>query len=170
MTSIKVAIASNSLGKSASGHTLHNKLESAKLHGFDGVEVAIECLEGHAISFPQPSRASRLRAAAAYVDRKAQELSLALIALNPFGAYDGLADSAEIESRLEEAELWCDLCRLMRIPVLQITSCLYPINPVKITPEVTTMASNMKRLGLLAQKYDLQVGYEAPAWGIHLNT
>lgn len=28
----------------------------------------------------------------------------------------------------------------------------------------------MKRLGLLAQKYNLQVGYEAPAWGIHLNT
>jgi 4-hydroxyphenylpyruvate dioxygenase len=120
MTSIKVAIASNSLGKSASGHTLLHKLESAKLHGFDGVEVAIECLEGHAISFPQSSRASRLRAAAADVDRKAQELSLALIALNPFGAYDGLVDPAEVESRLEEAELWCDLCRLMRIPVLQV--------------------------------------------------
>lgn len=32
------------------------------------------------------------------------------------------------------------------------------------------IAANIKRLGLLAQKYDLLVGYEAPAWGTHLNT
>lgn len=120
MPSIKVAIASNSLGKSASGHTLLRKLESAKIHGFDGVEIAIECLEAHASSFPHSSRASRLRAAAANVDQKAQELSLALIALNPFGAYDGLVDPVEISSRLEEAELWFDLCRLMRIPIFQV--------------------------------------------------
>ncbi|CDM27221.1 hypothetical protein DTO013E5_4544 [Penicillium roqueforti] len=170
MTSIKVAIASNSLGKSTSGHTLLHKLETAKLHGFDGVEVAIECLEAHASSFSQSSRASRLRAAATHVDQKAQDLSLSLIALNPFGAYDGLVNPVEVESRLEEAELWFDLCRLMRIPIFQITSCLYPIDPVRITPEVTTIAANMKRLGLLAQKYGLLVGYEAPAWGTHLNT
>lgn len=35
---------------------------------------------------------------------------------------------------------------------------------------MTTIAANMKRLGLLAQKYSLQVGYEAPAWGTHLDT
>lgn len=120
MPPIKVAIASNSLGKSASGHTLLHKLESAKSHGFDGMEVAIECLEAHASSFPQSSRASRLRAAAADTERKAQELSLVLIALNPFGAYDGLIDPIEVESRLEEAELWFDLCRLMRISIFQV--------------------------------------------------
>lgn len=120
MTSIKVAIASNSLGKSTSGHTLLHKLETAKLHGFDGVEVAIECLEAHASSFSQSSRASRLRAAATHVDQKAQDLSLSLIALNPFGAYDGLVNPVEVESRLEEAELWFDLCRLMRIPIFQV--------------------------------------------------
>lgn len=120
MPSIKIAIASNSLGKSASGHTLFRKLEAAKSHGFDGVEVAVECLEAHASCFPQSSRAVRLRAAAADVDRKAQQLSLSLIALNPFGAYDGLIGHLEIESRLEEAELWFDLCRLMRIPIFQV--------------------------------------------------
>lgn len=120
MSSIKVAIASNSLGKSASGHTLFHKLESAKAHGFDGMEVAMECLEAHASCFPQSCRASRLRAAATDVERKAQELSLSLVALNPFGAYDGLLDPIEIESGLEEAELWCDLCRLMQIPIFQV--------------------------------------------------
>lgn len=28
----------------------------------------------------------------------------------------------------------------------------------------------MRRLGLLAQKYNLVVAYEAPAWGMHINT
>lgn len=28
----------------------------------------------------------------------------------------------------------------------------------------------MRRLGLLAQKYNLRVAYEAPSWGIHKNT
>lgn len=28
----------------------------------------------------------------------------------------------------------------------------------------------MTKLGLLAQKYGLKVGYEAPAWGVHKNT
>lgn len=128
MPSIKVAIASNSLGKSAAGHTLIRKLDSAKLHGFDGVEVAIECLEAYASSFSQPSRASRLRAAAADIDRKAQELSLVLISLNPFGAYDGLIDPLEIQSRLEEAELWFDLCRLMKIPIFQVCTELGVLN------------------------------------------
>ncbi|OQD87456.1 hypothetical protein PENSOL_c077G11205 [Penicillium solitum] len=170
MPSIKVAIASNSLGKSAAGHTLIRKFESAKSHGFDGVEVAIECLEAYASSFSQSTRASRLRAAAAHIGRKAQELSLVLISLNPFGAYDGLTDPLEIKARLEEAELWFDLCRLMKIPIFQITSCLYPIDPARITPDPTMIAANMKRLGLLAQRYHLQVAYEAPAWGTHLNT
>ncbi|KAJ5130805.1 uncharacterized protein N7515_006844 [Penicillium bovifimosum] len=170
MPSVKVAIASNSLGKPAAGHTLIRKLESAKSHGFDGVEVAFECLEAYASSFPQSTRASRLRAAAAHINRKAQELSVALISLNPFGAYDGLIEPIEIKSRLEEAELWFDLCRLMKIPIFQITSCIYPIDPTRITPDPEIIAANMKRLGLLAQRYNVQVAYEAPAFGVHLNT
>ena len=187
MGAIRVAIASNSLGKSAAGHTINRKLEAAKAHGFDGVEVAIECLDAHASSSPtHTSRAARLRAAAADVRRKATELGLSLIALNPFGAYDGLTDPGEIKTRLDEAELWFQLCALMDIPIFQvlptcstfdhvltfkskITSCLYPIQESRITPDINAIANNMRRLGLLAQKYHLVVAYEAPAWGIHLN-
>jgi Sugar phosphate isomerases/epimerases len=31
-------------------------------------------------------------------------------------------------------------------------------------------AANIRRLGLLAQQYNITVAYEAPAWGIHINT
>jgi 4-hydroxyphenylpyruvate dioxygenase len=152
MTSIKVAIASNSLGKSSSGHTLLHKLEAAKLHEFDGVEVAIECLEAHASSFSQPSRASRLRAAAADVSRKAQDLALSLIALNPFGAYDGLVDLAEVESRLEEAELWFELCRLMRIPIFQVrTSDILISDFVTLTSHTYYRSCHVSTLLILSE-------------------
>lgn len=51
MSTIKVAIATNSLGKSAAGHTIHRKLEVANSYGFDGVEVAFECVDAHASAF-----------------------------------------------------------------------------------------------------------------------
>lgn len=122
MRTIKVAIATNSLGKSVVGHTIHRKLEAAKLHGFDGVEVAFECLDAHATTFTSlTTRNDKLRAAASDVCSKATSLSLSLIALNPFRDYDGLRGAQEVDARLEEAELWCQLCQIMRIPIFQVT-------------------------------------------------
>ncbi|KAL4891162.1 xylose isomerase-like protein [Aspergillus ambiguus] len=169
MPNIKVAIASNSLGKSVAGHSILRKLEVARSHGFEGVEVAFECLDAHAASF-LGSRSESLRAAAGDVHQKARSLSLRLIALNPFGAYDGLKDPVDIDDRLKEAELWFELCVIMEIPIFQITSCLYPMDEARITSDPKVIARNMRRLGLKAQKYNLLVAYEAPAWGIHIDT
>jgi 4-hydroxyphenylpyruvate dioxygenase len=123
MPSVKVAIATNSLGKSAAGHTIHRKLEVAKSNGFDGVEVAFECVDAHADTFSSlETREDRLRAAASDIFNKASSLSLSLIALNPFGAYDGLVEARDVEERLVEADLWCQLCRIMHIPILQVST------------------------------------------------
>jgi 4-hydroxyphenylpyruvate dioxygenase len=123
MGRIRVAISSNSLGKSAVGHGIHRKLEAAKAHGFEGVEVAIECLEAHAaLLATKKTRPERLRAAALDVYQKASTLSLDLIALNPFGAYDGLISPSDVNARLQEAELWCQLCQIIHIPIFQVCS------------------------------------------------
>ena len=194
MSSIKVAVATNSLGKSAAGHTIQRKLEAAKSHGFDGVEVAIECVNAHAKTLTSiESREARLRAAASDIYTKSSSLSLSLIALNPFGAYDGLKDPRAVEARLKEAELWCELCHIMHIPIfqvlnsliclgdkakyyplienrIQICTALYPVDESKIDSEPAVIAANMRKLGLLALKYNLRVAYEAPSWGIHKDT
>jgi 4-hydroxyphenylpyruvate dioxygenase len=121
MSTIKVAIATNSLGKSAAGHTIHRKLEVAKSWGFDGVEVAFECVDAHANTFSSlGTREDRLRAAASDIFSKASSLSLSLIVLNPFGAYDGLVEAQDVEDRLVEADLWCQLCQIMHIPIFQV--------------------------------------------------
>lgn len=121
MSKIKVAVASNSLGKSAAGHSILRKLDAARSHGFEGVEVAFECLEAHSTSF-SGSRSDALKAAAHDIATKANRLSLSLIALNPFGAYDGLTSPTEVEDRLKEATLWCELCQIMSIPIFQVWS------------------------------------------------
>lgn len=121
MSIIKVAVATNSLGKSAAGHTIHRKLEAAKAHGFDGVELAFECLDAHAATFTSlQTREDRLHAAAHGIYDKASSLGLELIALNPFGAYDGLKDPRDVDVRLREAELWCQLCQIMHIGIFQV--------------------------------------------------
>lgn len=127
MSSFKIAVATNSLGKSAAGHTIHRKLEAARSHGFDGVEVAFECLDAHADTLTSLStREDRLRAAASEVYSKASSLSLSLIALNPFGAYDALTTSEDVDLRLKEAELWCQLCQIMHIPIFQVCIDSWP--------------------------------------------
>ena len=121
MPPIKVAIASNSMGKSIAGHTIHHKLEIAKAHGFDGVEIAFECLEAHADTFISlKPREDQLCAAASDIFSKANSLSLSLIAMNPFRDYDGLVNEQDVEDRLKEAELYCQLCDIMGIPILQV--------------------------------------------------
>ncbi|KAL1891314.1 hypothetical protein Sste5346_007774 [Sporothrix stenoceras] len=169
---IQIAIASNALGKSAAGHTVLRKMEAASKQGFQGMEIAIECLEAHATSVfgHLPIRPARFRAAAADIRKKADSLGLHLVALNPFGAYDGLKDAAAINARLGEAELWFDLCAILRVDIFQITSALYPLDPASFSPDVEILAANMRRLGLMAQARGVKIGYEAPAWGFHLDT
>lgn len=120
---VRIAIATNGLGKSRAGHCMRKKLEAAKRHGFEGVEVAIECLEVHSQSPAFASHGTRpecLRAAARDVRKAATDLSLEVVALNPFGAYDGLADENDVEERLKEAELWLQLCDILQAPILQV--------------------------------------------------
>ncbi|KAJ6084128.1 hypothetical protein N7486_010928, partial [Penicillium sp. IBT 16267x] len=106
----------------------------------------------------RPTRNDKLRAAASDVYSKATSLFLSLIALNPFRDEDGLKSAQEVDARLEEAELWCQLCQIMRVPIFQnyvrpgCDSCQY----------AKTWSSS--------PKVHLRVGYEAPAWGIPKNT
>lgn len=121
MSTIKVAVASNSLGKSTAGHTIDAKLEAAKSHGFDGVEIAFECLDAYAAGISSvASQEDRLRAAATHVHEKAMSLSLQLIALNAFRDFDGLRNPNDTNERLKEAHLWCQLCQIMHIPIIQV--------------------------------------------------
>lgn len=53
---------------------------------------------------------------------------------------------------------------------VQIPSCTYPVEESSISSDYGKIAENLRRLGRLAQKYDVKLAYEAPVWGIHINT
>ncbi|KAH7112299.1 xylose isomerase-like protein [Dactylonectria estremocensis] len=169
---IRVAISSNAMGKSRAGHGIGVKLEAAKRHGFDGIELVMECLESHSESekfATYNSCADRLRAAALDIRKSASALSLEIVTLNPFGAFDGLAKEEDVEARLQEAELWLQICQILQAPILQLAACIYPLQKT-LTADTLKIAANLKRLGLLAQKYNTIVAYEGVAWGIDVNT
>lgn len=194
---VRIAIATNGLGKSRAGHCIRNKLKAAKRHGFEGVEVAFECLEVHSQSPAFASHGTRpacLKAAARDVWEAASDLTLEVIALNPFGAYDGLVDEKDVEERLNEAELWLQLCDILQAPILQVietknqhgvslggryieanhlyqqvASCIYPIKK-PLTGDPRKMAANMRKLGQLAQKHNKIVAFEGVAFGVDINT
>lgn len=120
---IRVAIATNSLGKPRAGHTIEQKLQAVRKYRYDGIEVAMECLEVHsqASEFAHhSSRRDRLLAAASDIHKKAANLSLEIVALNPFGAYDGLANEGDVEERLKEGTLWLQICDALHCPILQV--------------------------------------------------
>lgn len=124
---VRIAICSNGLGKSKAGHGIREKFKAAKRHGFEGIELAFECLEVHSQSpafASHDTRPARLSAAARDVREAATDLSLDIIALNPFGAYDGLEDANDVEERLEEAELWLQLCDILQAPILQVREAI----------------------------------------------
>lgn len=124
MNRIRVAIATNAMGKSAAGHDILTKTKAAKIHGFDGIEVAFECLEAHALSMNfnhLAIRSEKLKASAHEVHRLTKDLSLEIVSLQPFGFFDALTESHDIETRLQEAELWLQLCDIMEAPILQVS-------------------------------------------------
>jgi 4-hydroxyphenylpyruvate dioxygenase len=65
-------------------------------------------------------RDERLLKATQSISDNAASLRLHLIALNPFGFFNGLTDPIEIAERLREAEIWCQLCNIMHMPILQV--------------------------------------------------
>jgi 4-hydroxyphenylpyruvate dioxygenase len=115
----RIAIATNALGKSAAGHSIRRKLQAASDANFEGVEVAIECLEAHA-NTAGGYREDNMRWAATDIRSIASNLSLTIVALNPFAAYDALREENAVESRLKEAQLWLDLCKIMHASILQV--------------------------------------------------
>jgi hypothetical protein len=64
-----------------------------------------------------------LRAAAVDIRRMADELSLEIMALQPFAGYDALLDSA---ARLEDAKVWIGLCQILGAKIFQVSGDRWP--------------------------------------------
>lgn len=99
------AIASISLGRSSAGHDILTKIRVAKSVGFAGIEIFFECLEHLAhhteVSPGTYPDVTALLNAANEVRRTCDEIGMKVLALLPFGFYDGLLDDEARQRKIE---------------------------------------------------------------------
>ena len=130
---------------------LNEKLEAIAAAKFSGVEI----FENDLLSFSGTP---------ADVCRMVQDLGLTTVSLQPFRDFEGMPDGqrARIFARAERkfdlmAELGCDL--------LMVCSNVAP----DCLGGIDRAAADLRDLGERAAKRGLRIGFEALAWGRHIN-
>jgi len=130
---------------------LNEKLEAIAAAKFSGVEI----FENDLLSFSGTP---------ADVRRMVQDLGLTTVSLQPFRDFEGMPDAqrARIFARAERkfdvmAELGCDL--------LMVCSNVAP----DCQGGIDRAAADLRELGERAAKRGLRIGFEALAWGRHIN-
>ena len=127
--------------------TLEEKLQAAATAGFDGVEI----FEQDLIVSPNSPEATAALAAG---------LGLSLDLYQPFRDFEGV-DEEQFAANLARAEAKFQLMKRMGMSTILL--CSNVATATIDNDEV--VVDQLRRLGDLAEKYDVDVAYEALAWG-----
>ena len=127
--------------------TLEEKLQAAATAGFDGVEI----FEQDLIVSPNSPEATAALAAS---------LGLSLDLYQPFRDFEGV-DEEQFAANLARAEAKFQLMKRMGMSTILL--CSNVATATIDNDEV--VVDQLRRLGDLAEKYDVDVAYEALAWG-----
>ncbi len=131
--------------------SLADKLSAAAEAGFDGVEI----FENDLTYFD--GRPEDVRALA-------DSLGLEIIALQPFRDFEGLPEPARGKA-FDRARRKFELMGRLGTPLLLVCSSTSP----EATPDMARVAADLHELGGLAHEHGVRVGFEALAWGRHIN-
>ncbi|MCG5238475.1 bifunctional sugar phosphate isomerase/epimerase/4-hydroxyphenylpyruvate dioxygenase family protein [Azospirillum doebereinerae] len=131
--------------------TLPEKLEAAAAVGFDGVEI----FENDLLTFD---------GSPADVRRIAEGLGLAITIFQPFRDFEAMPDPIRARN-LDRAERKFDVMQALGTDLVLVCSNVQPHaidDPARAAADLAEMAERAHRRGL-------RVGYEALAWGRHVN-
>jgi len=131
--------------------TLRDKLEAMAAAGFQGVEI-----------FEQDFLASDL--SPAQVAAMASDLGLKILLFQPFRDFEGLPEGPRARA-LARAEHKFDLMAQMGCDLVLVCSSVHSA----ALGGIDRMAEDFRLLGERAAARGLRVGYEALAWGRHIN-
>src|SRR5262245_63199626 len=130
---------------------LHEKLEAIATAGFKGVEI----FENDLLSF---------NGTPGDVRRMIEDLGLKTIAFQPFRDFEGMP-AGRRDRAFQRAERKFDLMQELDCDLLMICS--------NVSPEslggIDRAAADLRELGERAAQRGLRVGFEALAWGRHIN-
>jgi 4-hydroxyphenylpyruvate dioxygenase len=131
--------------------TLDEKLRAIAAAGFDAVEI----FENDFLSFGGSPRD---------VGQLCRDLGLEICAFQPFRDFEGMPEPQRTRN-LARAERKFDVMQELQTDLLLICSNVQPAS----LGGIDRAAADFHALGELAAKRGLRVGFEALAWGLHVN-
>ena len=130
---------------------LREKLEAIAAAGFDGVEI----FENDLLAFDRSP---------AEVRRMVEDLGLEVTLFQPFRDFEGLPEPHRSQA-FARAERKFDLMEQLGAPLVLVCSSVAPAS----LGGIDRAAADFRELGERAERRGLRVGYEALAWGRHVN-
>ncbi|UYN98172.1 MAG: sugar phosphate isomerase/epimerase and 4-hydroxyphenylpyruvate domain-containing protein [Devosia sp.] len=130
---------------------LREKLEAIAAAGFDGVEI----FENDFLAFDRSPAEVRAMAA---------DLGLEITLFQPFRDFEGLPEPQRGKA-FDRAERKFDLMEALGAPLVLVCSSVAPA----ALGGIDRAAADFRELGERAARRGLKVGYEALAWGRHVN-
>ena len=130
---------------------LREKLEAIAAAGFDGVEI----FENDLLAFDRSP---------AEVRRMVEDLGLEVTLFQPFRDFEGLPEPHRSQA-FDRAERKFDLMEQLGAPLVLVCSSVAPAS----LGGIDRAAADFRELGERAERRGLRVGYEALAWGRHVN-
>ena len=130
---------------------LAEKLEAIAAAGFQGIEI----FENDLLSFDGTPTD---------VGKRVRDLGLKLVALQPFRDFEGMPD-AQRERTFDRAERKFDVMAELGTDMLLVCSNVSPLS----LGGIDRAAADFHELGERAAKRGFRVGFEALAWGRHIN-
>jgi len=180
------AIASLSLGNNAH-HDLPTKIRVASSLEYDGIEIFIPDFEAfveevhnglHAelfdfTSFSNPANLSQpdlelacARAISTYCSLYGLEIPI----FQPFRNFENFRSQEELSKALDDAERWFRIMPALKCDLMLVCSNYVP-GPHPITEDYTyemyrdAQVDAFKKLGTIAARYNVRIGYEPLSWG-----
>ena len=130
---------------------LRDKLEAIAAAGFDGVEI----FEQDFVAFDGTP---------ADVGRMVRDHGLAITLFQPFRDFEGLPEPYRSRA-FDRAELKFDLMNQLGTDLVLVCSSVHPAS----LGGIDRLADDFAELGERAARKGIRVGYEALAWGRHIN-
>jgi 4-hydroxyphenylpyruvate dioxygenase len=131
--------------------TLRQKMEAVAAARFDGIEL----FENDFINYS---------GSAADIRSIASDLGLSIDLYQPFRDFEGMPD-AQFQRSLDRAERKFDLMHTLGVPMLLVCS---NTSPLSVAGDERS-AAQLYELAERAAKRNIRIGYEALAWGRHVN-
>lgn len=131
--------------------TLEDKIEAIAATGFDGIEI----FEQDFIADPRPPRE---------VGKRVRDAGLEVMLFQPFRDFEGLPGDLRRKA-FDRAERKFDVMQELGCDLVLICSSVHP----EALGGIDRAAADFHELGERAAKRGLRVGYEALAWGRHVD-